>query len=128
MGSNNVNNSTAHDGDDKGSVSLCDLPVELVIEIVAGLPARYLVLVCRLVCKQWRCIVDSQSLWVQKCHIDSVAVPTMKDLDYRHLHFHNPYGRNLLKNWNGEGKLLEIIDISLHDLRLQTNYSLDAGV
>lgn len=77
------------------------------MRILAGLPALDLVLVCRLVCSQWKALVDGGALWLLKCQAEGFAG---NDADvegtesWQTLYFLNKKKRNLIKNPNGEGK------------------------
>lgn len=82
------------------------LPETLLVRILAGLPALDLVLVCRLVCSQWKALVDGGALWLLKCQEEGFAG---KDADeegaesWQSLYFLHKKKRNLVKNPNGEG-------------------------
>ena len=66
-------------------------------------------------CKSWKSLTDYATfIWIRKCERDGiVALPAQAardslQLDYRIIYFKNPYGRNLLKNWNAEGMFTSI--------------------
>ena len=50
------------------------LPEELIIHILTFVPAKDIILNLRRVCKSWKVIIDSKSLWIAKCHRDNVAL------------------------------------------------------
>ena len=86
------------------------LPEELIIHILTFVPAKDIILNLRRVCKSWKIIIDSKSLWIAKCHRDNVALPPvvlydeMFPMDFKKLCVRKPFNRNLLYNWNGAGK------------------------
>ncbi|XP_056131479.1 F-box only protein 6-like isoform X2 [Lampris incognitus] len=83
------------------------LPLEVMEEIFMNLPARQVVCVCRLVCRVWKEVVDSESLWRERCrregfHLrDATKIPE----DWRLFYFLTKQRRNLLKNTRGEENL-----------------------
>ncbi len=88
--------------------SLPELPEEILVHILSYVPGNDLIHACRIVCKSWKSMIDYATLWIRKCERDGIALPAQAardslQLDYRVLYFKNPYGRNLLKNWNAEG-------------------------
>lgn len=94
------------------TLSLCPslkdaLPEPVLVRILAGLPALDLVLVCRLVCSQWKALVDGGALWLLKCQAEGFA-GNDAEVDgtdsWQTLYFLNKKKRNLIKNPNGEGK------------------------
>ncbi|XP_070812401.1 LOW QUALITY PROTEIN: F-box only protein 2 [Pituophis catenifer annectens] len=90
------------------------LPEPLLVRILAGLPALDLVLVCRLVCSQWKALVDGGALWLLKCQEEGFAG---KDADeegaesWQTLYFLHKKKRNLVKNPNGEEDLQHWEDV-----------------
>ncbi|XP_054503604.2 F-box only protein 44-like [Agelaius tricolor] len=50
--------------------SIGDLPEDVLVELLSLLPARELLRTCRLVCSQWRYVVDLNTLWKRKCQRD----------------------------------------------------------
>ncbi|XP_034263634.1 F-box only protein 2 [Pantherophis guttatus] len=90
------------------------LPEPLLVRILAGLPALDLVLVCRLVCSQWKALVDGGALWLLKCQEEGFAG---KDVDeegaesWQTLYFLHKKKRNLVKNPNGEEGLQHWEDV-----------------
>ncbi|KAL7976030.1 hypothetical protein Chor_014987 [Crotalus horridus] len=90
------------------------LPEPLLVRILAGLPALDLVLVCRLVCSQWKALVDGGALWLLKCQAEGFAG---NDADvegtesWQTVYFLNKKKRNLIKNPNGEEGLQHWEDV-----------------
>lgn len=92
-------------------LSLCSffhqvsVPLEVLEEIFLNLPPQQVVLICRLVCRQWKAIADSQPLWRDRCRreghhlLNASRVPQ----DWRLFYFLCKKKRNLLKNPRGEG-------------------------
>ncbi len=94
------------------SFPLADLPEELVIHVLLFVPAKEL-LKLRRVCKLFKDIIDTKSLWISKCHHDGVELPPSSFFeeqnllipqDFMRFCIKRPFGRNLLSNWNAEGK------------------------
>lgn len=87
-----------------------DNPVaeELLIEILSYMSSKDLIVNCRLVCKQWKYLVDSQSVWRLKCERENVKLPSRKlqelpDHYYRAIYIHSTSNKkNLIKNPCGE--------------------------
>ena len=88
-----------------------ELPEELIVHILTFVPAKDIILNLRRVCKSWKVIIDSKSLWIAKCHRDNVALPPFVlydetfPIDFKKLCVQKPFNRNLLHNWNGAGNL-----------------------
>ena len=103
----------AQDLDQKDILSV--IPEEVLVHILSYLPGKHLIHVCRVVCKLWKAIIDSASLWIRKCEREGVVIPPTAhslQLDFRVLYLKNPYGRNLLRNWNAEGKCHSSRDVA----------------
>ena len=83
-----------------GYFPLLDLPDDILGEILLRLPATDLVRSCVNVCKRWRDVINSQTLWKEKCKQDYYYNNEMfKDAeDFKQLYFKNPYNSNLVKN------------------------------
>ncbi|KAM9036393.1 F-box only protein 2 [Sarcophilus harrisii] len=82
-----------------------DLPDPIMIQILASVPATELVLICRLVCLQWKELVDGASLWVLKCQQEGLAGEDQIEEDrenWQMFYFLSKRKRNLLKNVFGE--------------------------
>ena len=79
---------------------LSDIPDDILEEISLRLPASDLVRSCAKVCKRWRDIINSQTLWKEKCKRDYYYTNIMfKDVeDFKKLYFKNPYKSNLVRN------------------------------
>ncbi|RXN16928.1 F-box only 44-like protein [Labeo rohita] len=77
----------------------------MVEEIFMNLPAHQVVQVCRLVCHEWKELVDSAAHWRKRCKrkeiqpYDASRVPE----DWRLFYFQSKYRRNLLKNPKADG-------------------------
>uniref|UniRef100_A0A2I3GAR4 F-box protein 6 n=1 Tax=Nomascus leucogenys TaxID=61853 RepID=A0A2I3GAR4_NOMLE len=67
--------------------SINELPENILIELFTHVPARQLLLNCRLVCSLWRDLIDLMTLWKRKCLREGFITE-----DWDHLH------RNLLRN------------------------------
>lgn len=86
---------------------ILSLPEQLVECILSFVPAECLVRDCPFVCEQFRRIVDSNAFWKMKCERDGKVIPSFQ-LDplpkryYRMIYLENPYGRNLLRNSQGD--------------------------
>ncbi|XP_067226613.1 uncharacterized protein [Chanodichthys erythropterus] len=84
-----------------------DVPLAMVEEILLNLPAHQVVRVCRLVCREWKELVDSASHWRERCereeiqHCDASRTPE----DWRLFYFLAKNPRNLLKNPRAEDGL-----------------------
>uniref|UniRef100_A0A8C1Q8D7 F-box domain-containing protein n=2 Tax=Cyprinus carpio TaxID=7962 RepID=A0A8C1Q8D7_CYPCA len=59
--------------------------------ILLNLPAHQVVRVCRLVCREWKELVDSAAHW--------------REHDWRLVYFKTKKGCNLLKNSRADGKI-----------------------
>ncbi|KAJ3585914.1 hypothetical protein NHX12_012321 [Muraenolepis orangiensis] len=76
------------------------LPPELLQEIFVHLPAHQVVLVGRRVCREWRALADSESLWRERCRREGYQ-PSDEALvlkDWKMFYFLTKARRNLLKN------------------------------
>uniref|UniRef100_A0ABM5EKE1 F-box only protein 2 n=1 Tax=Pogona vitticeps TaxID=103695 RepID=A0ABM5EKE1_9SAUR len=81
------------------------LPEPLLVRILASLPAVELVLVCRLVCSQWKTLVDGEALWLLKCQQEGFVGNDAEEESgerWQMLYFLHERKRNLIKNPNGE--------------------------
>ncbi|XP_050970027.1 F-box only protein 2 isoform X2 [Labeo rohita] len=85
------------------------IPLPMVEEIFMNLPAHQVVQVCRLVCHEWKELVDSAAHWRKRCKrkeiqpYDASRVPE----DWRLFYFQSKYRRNLLKNPKADDGLQE---------------------
>lgn len=78
-----------------------------LIDILSFVPAKDLIKNCRLVCKDWKSIIDGHSIWKLKCEREKLYIPpvsfaTLPSDYYKKIYFYNPYSRNLVKNPCGE--------------------------
>uniref|UniRef100_A0A6I8SN42 F-box protein 2 n=1 Tax=Xenopus tropicalis TaxID=8364 RepID=A0A6I8SN42_XENTR len=89
---------------------------DILIRILSEIPAEELVLVCRLVCSQWKNIIDGLDFWQTKCMQDCFMETELEKepINWKTVYFLNKRKRNLLKNNSGEGK--KSFAISLLDL------------
>ncbi|XP_063293164.1 F-box only protein 2 [Pelobates fuscus] len=80
------------------------IPDDVLARILAGLPAEELILVCRLVCNQWKNIVDGADVWQIKCHQDgfSEAARETEPDNWKSVYLLNKRKTNLIKNPCGE--------------------------
>ena len=79
---------------------LTDLPNDMLILILSFLPGEN-VLNCRRVCKLWRDLADSVSLWRMKCEREKQFLPEEVGIppeDVKIVYFKGPYSRNLVRN------------------------------
>lgn len=81
-------------------------PLEILEEIFHNLPCEEVVRHCRLVCKQWREVADSESLWRERCRRGGYSPrdASMPPADWREFYFLCKKRRNLLKNTKAEEK------------------------
>ncbi|KAM5142171.1 F-box only protein 6-like [Mantella aurantiaca] len=76
------------------------MPEDVLLEILALVPALDLILRCRLVCAQWREVIDSATLWKVKCQragyidIDCQRHPK----DWKIFYYLSSRKRNLIRN------------------------------
>ncbi|XP_070614386.1 F-box only protein 2 isoform X2 [Erythrolamprus reginae] len=90
------------------------LPEPLLVRILASLSALDLVLVCRLVCSQWKALVDGGSLWLMKCQVEGFVEKEAEvegTESWQTLYFLHKKKRNLIKNPNGEEGLQHWEDV-----------------
>lgn len=82
------------------------VPLEILEEIFLNLPSDKVVRLCRLVCKSWKEVADSESLWRERCrregYVSRDASITPKD--WRMFYFLAKMRRNILKNPRAEDK------------------------
>lgn len=83
------------------------VPVEVLEEIFLNLPPEQVVCVCRLVCREWKDVVDSESLWRQKCRREEFELCDNKKLpkDWQLFYFLRKKRHNLLKNSRADERL-----------------------
>ncbi|XP_048375135.1 F-box only protein 6-like isoform X2 [Sphaerodactylus townsendi] len=85
-------------------VTIGDLPPDVLEEVLSRVPGRDLVCNCRLVCLQWRDVVDLPALWKRKCQREGfgLAMSDRSILDWKTFYFLCSLKRNLIKNPCGE--------------------------
>ncbi|NXB76078.1 FBX2 protein, partial [Donacobius atricapilla] len=81
------------------------LPEAVLIRILAALPAVDLVLVCRLVCCQWKDLVDGAALWILKCQQEGLTSAESDAENWQNFYFLSKKKKNLIKNPCGEEDL-----------------------
>ncbi|XP_043080069.1 F-box only protein 44-like [Puntigrus tetrazona] len=81
-----------------------DVPLAVVEEILLKLPAHQVVRVCRLVCHEWKELVDSAAHWRERCRRERIQPCDASRLpdDWRLFYFLTRKRRNLLKNPRAE--------------------------
>ncbi|NXM76239.1 FBX6 protein, partial [Serilophus lunatus] len=81
-----------------------DLPEDVLVELLSLLPARDLLRTCRLVCVQWRYVVDLTTLWKRKCQRDGYCVQSADRniSDWKIFYLLCHLKKNLLKNPSAE--------------------------
>ncbi|KAI9516134.1 hypothetical protein NQZ68_018979 [Dissostichus eleginoides] len=84
-----------------------DLPLLILEEIFLNLPPNQVVRACRLVSHQWKEVVDSESLWKERCRREGFHLRDTykKPKDWKLFYFLCKQRRNLLKNPRGEHKM-----------------------
>ncbi|KAM7411484.1 hypothetical protein PAMA_021462 [Pampus argenteus] len=83
------------------------VPLEILEEIFLNLPPDQVVNLCRLVCRQWKEVADSESLWRARCRREgyNLCEPTKMPEDWRLYYFLCKKRRNLLKNPRAEHEM-----------------------
>ncbi|XP_040917439.1 F-box only protein 6-like [Toxotes jaculatrix] len=86
---------------------LFTVPLEILEEIFLNLPPDHVVCICRLVCRQWKEVADSESLWHERCRREGYRLreASRTPADWRLFYFLCKKRRNLLKNPRGEQKM-----------------------
>ncbi|NXV96021.1 FBX6 protein, partial [Calonectris borealis] len=84
--------------------TICDLPEDVLVELLSLLPARELIRTCRLVCTQWRYVVDLTTLWKRKCQREGFYVQSLDRSvsDWKIFYMLCNLKRNLIKNPRAE--------------------------
>lgn len=82
------------------------LPEAVLLRILAAIPAVDLVLACRLVCCQWKNLVDGAALWILKCQQEGLTgAESQEDAEnWQNFYFLSKKRKNLIKNPCGEGE------------------------
>ncbi|KAK7128661.1 hypothetical protein R3I94_017031 [Phoxinus phoxinus] len=77
-----------------------DVPLPMVEEILLNLPGHQVVRVCRLVCREWKELVDSAEHWRERCQREGIQPcdASTPPEDWRLFYFITKQRRNLLKN------------------------------
>ncbi|KAK3547566.1 hypothetical protein QTP86_025473 [Hemibagrus guttatus] len=80
------------------------LPRDVIEEIFLNLPGQQVILVCRLVCTEWRSVVDSSAFWRKRCRREGFKPLNIHKAprDWQEYYFLSKKQRNLLKNPNAE--------------------------
>ncbi|KAI4823659.1 hypothetical protein KUCAC02_012236 [Chaenocephalus aceratus] len=88
-------------------VKFFPISLEILEEIFLNLPPGEVVRVCRVVCHQWKEVVDSKSLWKERCRRegDHLSDTSKNPEDWRLFYFLCKQRRNLLKNPRGQEEL-----------------------
>ncbi|ROL53226.1 F-box only protein 44 [Anabarilius grahami] len=89
------------------TVLQADVPLAVVEEILLNLPAHQVVRVCRLVCREWKELVDSASHWRERCRREGIQPcdASRTPEDWRLFYFLTKKQHNLLKNPSAEDVL-----------------------
>ncbi|XP_035596242.2 F-box only protein 6-like isoform X3 [Oncorhynchus keta] len=81
------------------------LPLDVLEEMLLNVPPQQVVCVCRLVCREWKEVVDSDSLWRERCRREGYQTYVTKlPKDWRLFYFLCKKRRNLLKNPRADDK------------------------
>ncbi|XP_027875222.1 F-box only protein 6-like [Xiphophorus couchianus] len=80
------------------------LPLDILEEIFLNLPRQHVVCVCRLVCRQWKDVADSESFWRERCRREGYQLrdPSKVPSNWRLFYFLCKKRRNLIKNPRAE--------------------------
>ncbi|XP_073794791.1 uncharacterized protein isoform X1 [Danio rerio] len=84
-----------------------DAPLAVVEEILLYLPAYQVVRVCRLVCHEWKELVDSAAHWRERCRREGIQLcdASRPPEDWCQFYFITKKRRNLIKNPKAEAGL-----------------------
>ncbi|XP_026223033.1 F-box only protein 44-like isoform X4 [Anabas testudineus] len=87
---------------------LFSVPMEILEKLFLNLPPEEVVCTCRLVCRQWKEMADSEYLWTERCRRESYHLRDVSRTpkDWRLFYFLCKKRRNLLKNPREEDQLL----------------------
>lgn len=93
-------------GNSKSDFVMPDVPDDVWIEILLRVDDKGLKS-CVFVQKKFNAILSCQSFWLKRCARYGVSYPThlphnVPHIDYRKIYLRQPYGRNLIKNPDGE--------------------------
>ncbi|XP_027424516.2 F-box only protein 44 isoform X3 [Callorhinus ursinus] len=77
-----------------------ELPENILLELFTHVPARHLLLHCRLVCSLWRDLIDLVTLWKRKCLREGFITEDWDQpvADWKIFYFLRSLHRNLLHN------------------------------
>uniref|UniRef100_A0A3B5QLU6 F-box only protein 6-like n=1 Tax=Xiphophorus maculatus TaxID=8083 RepID=A0A3B5QLU6_XIPMA len=80
------------------------LQLDILEEIFLNLPPQHVVCVCRLVCRQWKDVADSESFWRERCRREGYQLrdPSKVPSNWRLFYFLSKKRRNLIKNPRAE--------------------------
>uniref|UniRef100_A0A3P9N8E0 F-box only protein 6-like n=1 Tax=Poecilia reticulata TaxID=8081 RepID=A0A3P9N8E0_POERE len=81
------------------------LPLDILEEIFLNLPPQHVVCVCRLVCRQWKDVADSESFWRERCRREGYRLrdpSRVPSNNWRLFYFLCKKRRNLIKNPRAE--------------------------
>lgn len=99
------------------------IPVDILEEILLNLPPDQVVLVCRLVCQQWKDVADSESLWKERCRREGYPLPDVSKTPkcWRWFYFLCKKRRNLLRNPRAEHEMnhWQIIENGGHQWKIE---------
>lgn len=103
---------SSEDDSNLGNTSPNDLsPLNDVLDyILSFLSPEDLIFHCRFVCKEWKELVDGNGVWKIKCirekkNIPSAVIHPIPKHYFRRIYIFNPFGRNLVYNPCGNGKI-----------------------
>ncbi|XP_051947192.1 F-box only protein 44-like [Xyrauchen texanus] len=87
--------------------SMQAFPLAVVEEILLNLPAQQVIRVCRLVCHEWKELVDSAALWKERCRREGLLPcnASRPPANWWMFYFLAKKRRNLLKNPRAEDEL-----------------------
>uniref|UniRef100_A0A2I3RWU1 F-box protein 6 n=1 Tax=Pan troglodytes TaxID=9598 RepID=A0A2I3RWU1_PANTR len=85
--------------------SINELPENILLELFTHVPARQLLLNCRLVCSLWRDLIDLMTLWKRKCLREGFITEDWDQpvANWKIFYFLRSLHRNLLRNPCAEG-------------------------
>ncbi|KAK2851718.1 hypothetical protein Q5P01_007994 [Channa striata] len=80
------------------------VPLEILEELFLNLPPDQVVRVCRLVCRQWKGVADSEALWRERCRREGYHLheASRTPTDWRRFYFLCMKRRNLIQNPRAE--------------------------
>ncbi|KAM9785751.1 F-box only protein 6-like [Neosynchiropus ocellatus] len=107
LSSDEPQSESSQEGSSSSLSSRNPFPLEILEEIFLQLPAHDVVRLCRLVCREWKEVVDSQSLWKERCRREGYHPrdASTSPKDWMVFYFCCVMKRNLLKNPRGEDKM-----------------------